>query len=121
MLLSLTRSDVFADQPRSRARVVTTQVPMLKHRELLTKRLFEHWLNISQSYKKHHGIRATVGKSESPNQILCTAITFFIPFGGFLSPVPVQINWTGLGHKSMCDPNAMHNLNQKHLKSNRNS
>lgn len=118
MLLSLTRSDVFADQRRSHACVVTTQVWMLKHRELLTKRLFEHWLNISQSYKKHHGIRATVGKRESPNQILCTAITFFIPFSGFLSPGPMQINWTGFGHKGMCDLNAMHNFNQKHFKSN---
>lgn len=57
MLLSVTQSDVFADQPHSHAHVVTAQVLMFKHRESLTKRLFEHWLNISRSYKKQHGIR----------------------------------------------------------------
>lgn len=56
MVLSLTRSNVFADQSRSHARVVTAQVWALKSRESLTKRLFEHWLNISRSYKKQHGI-----------------------------------------------------------------
>lgn len=77
------------------------------------KRPFEHWLNISRSYKKQHGIRATVGNRGSPNQILCAAIAFLFPFGGFLSPVPMQINWTGFGHKGMCDLNAMHHFNQK--------
>lgn len=101
MLLSLTRNDVFADQPRSHACVVTAQVWMLKQRESLTKRLFEHWLNISRSYKKQHGIEATVGKRGSRNQILCTAVTFFFfPFCGFLSPVPMQINWAGLATKT---------------------
>lgn len=87
MLLSLTRNDVFADQPRSHACVVTAQVWMLKQRESLTKRLFEHWLNISRSYKKQHGIEATVGKRGSRNQILCTAVTFFFfPFCGISLP-----------------------------------
>lgn len=113
MLLSLTRSDVFADQPRSHARVVTAQVWMLKHRESLTKRLFEHWLNISRSYKKQHGIGATVGKRGSPNQILCTAVTLL--FGGFVSPVPMQINWTGFGYKDICDLNALHDSNEKKM------
>lgn len=83
----------------------------LKHRELLTKRLFEHWLNISRRYKKQHGIGAAVGKRGSPNQILCTAITLL--FCGFLSPVPMQINGTGFGYKDICDLNAMHKSNKR--------
>lgn len=106
VLPSLTPSDVFADQPRSYVCVVTAQVSVLKHWELLTKRLFEHWLNISRSYKKQHGIGATVGKRGSPNEIQCTAITCFFPFCRFFFPVLVQINWTGFDYKEMCDLNA---------------
>lgn len=83
---------------------------MLKHWERLTKRLFEHWLNISRSYKKQHDIRAAVGKRGSPNQILCTAVTFFFPLCGFLSPVPMQINWTAFGYKDLCDLNEKHDF-----------
>lgn len=46
MLLSVTRSDVFADQPGSHACVVTAQVWMLKHRESLTKK---GYLNIGST------------------------------------------------------------------------
>lgn len=67
--LSPTGSNVFAD----RGSVVTAQVRALQGRESLTKRLFEHWLNISQSYKKQHG----GNKRGSRNQILYTAGTFF--------------------------------------------
>lgn len=83
----------------------------LKHRESLTKTLFEHWLNISRRYKKQHGTGAAVGKRGSPNQILCTAITLL--FCGFLSPVPMQINGTGFGYKDIGDLNAMHKSNKR--------
>lgn len=70
--LSPMGSNVFAD----RGCVVTAQVGALQSRESLTKRPFEHWLNISQSYKKQHGGY----KRGSLNQILYTAGTFrFFP------------------------------------------
>lgn len=56
---------------------------------------------------------ATFGKRGSPNQILSTAVTFLFPFGGFLSPVPMQINWTGLSYKDISDLNAVHDFNKK--------
>lgn len=57
---------------------------------------------------------ATVGKRGSPNQILCRAIALFFPFCGFLSPVPMQINGTGLGYKDISDLNAMHVSDKNH-------
>lgn len=110
--LSPTGSNVFADQ----GCVVTAQVGAIQSWESLTKRLFEHWLNISQSYKKQHG----GNKRGSRNQILYTAGTFrflfFFPllFGGFLSLVPVPINCAGLVYKDISDPNANHRSNVDH-------
>lgn len=107
--LSPTGSNVFAD----RGCVVTAQVRALQGRESLTKRLFEHWLNISQSYKKQHG----GNKRGSRNQILYTAGTFFffpLPFGGFLSLVPMPINCAGSVYKDISDPNANHGYNVDH-------
>lgn len=66
--LSPTGNSAFGDQ----SPVVTAQVGALHSWETLTKRPFEHWLNISQSYKKQHGDY----KRGSLNQILYTAGTF---------------------------------------------
>lgn len=104
--LSLMGSNVFAD----RGCVVTAQVGALQSWESLTKRLFEHWLNISQSYKKQHG----GNKRGSRNQILYTAGTFRffvffpLPFGGFVSLVPMPINCAGSVYKDISERNANH-------------
>lgn len=114
MVLSLTWNNVFADQPRSHACVVTAQVWAPESRESLTKRLFEHWLNISRSYKKQHGIGGYIRQEREPksNPVHSRNLPFFL-FGGFLSPVPMQINWTGLSYKDISDLNAMHDSNRE--------
>lgn len=80
------------------------------------KRLFEHWLNISQSYKKQRG-GSSRPERRSPNQILCTAGTllfFFLPgrlVDFALSHVPLPINCAGLVYKDISDPNANRDCN----------
>lgn len=90
--LSPMGSNVFADQ----SCVVTAQVGALQNWETLTERLFEHWLNISQSYKKQHGGY----KRGSLNQILYTAGTFrFFPcrLVDFSPLCPCRLNCAGFG------------------------
>lgn len=104
--LSLTGSNVFADQ----SCVVTAQVGALQNWETLTERLFEHWLNISQSYKKQHGGY----KRGSLNQILYTAGTFrFFPcrLVDFSPLCPCRLTALVLAYKDISDPNANHDSN----------
>lgn len=102
-LLSLTQTDVFADQTWSHACVV------LKQQGSLTKRLFEHWLDISQSYKKQRGIGLCWAREGGQIQ----HNPFFPPFCWISLPVPMQISCTGFGSKDICDPNAMLNFTRK--------
>lgn len=99
----------------------TAQVGALQSRESLTKMLFEHWLNISQSYKKQ---RSGYSRWERGglNQILYTAGTFFFFFFPpaiwwiSFSPVPAPINFAGLVYKDISDPNANHDFNKDNEK-----
>ena len=53
------------------------------------KRLFEHWLNISQSYKKQRGGYSWRERKPKSNPVHSWNLPFFSPqpFGGFLSPL----------------------------------